>query len=59
MNAHKFKSDKVDHDGYSLVVYCEYCGTVAFYANWSSKYENYQEKANKPCPLAPAPQKGE
>ena len=52
-NAHKFKAISNNASVYALIVYCEYCGHVAFNANHSSLMDQMQREAKLPCPLAP------
>jgi RNase P subunit RPR2 len=48
-DAHKYK---IGGAGYRIVVFCEYCGQIAFYANRDVEDNKrlFAEEARKPCP---------
>jgi len=53
MSPHKFKSD--GQDNYSMIVYCEFCGYVAFWGNYDkAKRDEQQIGARQDCPQSTA-----
>lgn len=51
---HKFISTDIGSRNYSGVIFCEYCGQVAFYANACSNEQiEYQKESRAPCPNGP------
>lgn len=54
LKPHKFKhSDNGNAGPYSTVVYCEYCGLVAFHANNTIDTDKRFNESKKGCPLSP------
>ena len=54
MKAHKFKHNENAPSHYGVVVYCEYCGVIAFWGNGSEKTNlEGQGMAVQPCPRSP------
>lgn len=43
--------------GYRTIVYCEYCGHVAFYCNQHDLNDERQRVAKEPCPRTPPEEK--
>ncbi len=53
---HKFVPVTNGTSSYDTGAVCEYCGVVAFWANWGRKHAASQEgKVKAGCPLAPEP----
>ena len=49
MKSHKFKSD--GSDNYSMIVYCEFCGCVAWWGNYDEdRRTEMQRLAKEDCP---------
>ncbi len=56
LNPHKFKGKSNPGEPYSLTVFCEYCGMIAFNANYSQQTREFVEtkiKDNVGCHLSP------
>lgn len=56
MAAHKFKCDSSPAEGHFQIVYCEYCGFVAYNGDKQNYTKEAQETAKTGCPLAPEPE---
>ena len=49
MKSHKFKSD--GSDNYSMIVFCEYCGHIAWWGNSGNTEKTEMQKvAKEDCP---------
>lgn len=54
MGVHKFKHGSNGTGSYDHVVFCEYCGHVAFYANkFTNSFKEMQAVAKEPCERSP------
>jgi len=53
MNPHKFRHTPNGDSKHGVIIYCEYCGLVAFQGAWPSQSEMYYETAKKGCPCSP------
>lgn len=52
--AHKFKYDRGGDEG-AQIIFCKYCGHIAFYADDEDKKNTEaQVRAKAPCPLTPS-----
>lgn len=50
---HKFKQGGRTDSDYYFVIYCEYCGHVAYHGNQSKESIKLQDKAKEGCPCSP------
>ena len=50
---HKYKSKFIPGEKYSLVIYCQYCGHVAWYTNETNQNIERQKIAREACLLNP------
>lgn len=55
---HKFKYGATGTSSYAMIVYCEYCGHISFYANRDNNTEA-QKIGQDPCPNSPENYKSE
>jgi len=53
MNPHKFRHTPNGDSKHGVIIYCEYCGLVAFQGAWPSQSEKYYGIAKQGCPCSP------
>ena len=55
MNAHKFKYGANSASGTQQLIFCEYCGLIAFHGDRLNYSIEAQKEAKEDCPRAPEP----